>query len=320
MKIGALTIVTPLFLAPMAGVTDGAFRKICRGFGAAACVTEMVSAKALYYHNRGTEKLMRQPTDEAPLGLQMFGSDPEILAQMAAKVQDGYDFIDLNLGCPMPKIVGNGEGSALLEKPELVREIVRTMAAALKKPLTVKMRIGVRPDELCGVEIARIAEEAGAAAVFVHGRTRSQLYGGRADRQEIRRIREALSVPVIGNGDIDGAEAALRMLEETGCDGVMVGRAARGNPWIFREIRAALEGKPVPPRPSREEMAEVIRAHADAEIAEKGEAVGCRELRKHLAWYTAGLSGGAALRKTASGLSRESDVTAFLQAFLSCSD
>ena len=320
MKIGALTIETPLFLAPMAGVTDGAFRMICRQFGAGACVTEMVSAKALYYHNRGTEKLMRQPTDEAPLGLQLFGSDPEILAQMAAKVQDDYDFIDLNLGCPMPKIVGNGEGSALLEKPELVREIVKTMAAALNKPLTVKMRIGVRPDALCGVRIAKIAEEAGAAAVFVHGRTRSQLYGGRADRQEIRRIREALSVPVIGNGDIDGAEAALRMLEETGCDGVMVGRAARGNPWIFREIRAALEGKPVPPRPSREEMAEVIRAHAAAEIAEKGEAVGCRELRKHLAWYTAGLPGGAALRKTASVLSCGSDVAAFLKAFLSCGD
>ncbi|MBO4872031.1 MAG: tRNA dihydrouridine synthase DusB [Lachnospiraceae bacterium] len=310
----------PLFLAPMAGVTDGAFRQLCRDMGAGACVTEMVSAKALYYHNRGTAQLMRQPTDTAPLGLQLFGSDPGILAQMAAKVQDDYDFIDLNMGCPMPKIVQNGEGSALLEKPELVRDIVRTMAEALQKPLTVKIRIGVRPEKICGAEIAKIAEEAGAAAVFVHARTRSQLYSGKADWQEIRRIKETLSIPVIGNGDVDSAEAALRLLSGTGCDAVMVGRAARGNPWIFREIRAALAGESVPPRPLRAEMAEVIRRHADAEIAEKGEAVGCRELRKHLAWYTAGLPGGAALRKLASGLSCRQELSLFLQAFLSRGD
>ncbi len=315
MKIGALTIETPLFLAPMAGVTDGAFRRICRETGAAACVTEMVSAKALYYRNRGTAALMRQPSDEAPLGLQLFGSDPEILAAMAVRFQDDYDFIDLNLGCPMPKIVNNGEGSALLEKPELVREIVRTMSAALEKPLTVKMRIGVTQDKICGLQIARIAEEAGAAAVFVHARTRSQLYSGRADWSRIREIREALSIPVIGNGDIDGAEAALRMREETGCDGIMVGRAARGNPWIFREIRAAWEGRPVPARPSRKEAAEMIRRHAERELEEKGEYVGCRELRKHLAWYTAGMTGGAALRKLASSLSCREDIEAFLQAF-----
>ena len=315
MRIGTLTIETPLFLAPMAGVTDGAFRRICRETGAAACVTEMVSAKALYYRNRGTGALMRQPTDEAPLGLQLFGSDPDILAEMAAHFQDGYDFIDLNLGCPMPKIVNNGEGSALLEKPELVREIVRKMASALEKPLTVKMRIGVTQEKICGLQIAQIAEEAGAAAVFVHARTRSQLYSGRADWSRIREIKEALSIPVIGNGDIDGAEAALRMREETGCDGIMVGRAARGNPWIFREIRAAWEGWPVPPRPSRKEAAEMIRRHAELELAEKGEYVGCRELRKHLAWYTAGMTGGAALRKMASSLSCRADIEAFLEAF-----
>ncbi len=315
MRIGTLELRDPVFLAPMAGVTDGAFRKICRAMGADACVTEMVSAKALFYHNRGTENLMRQPTDTSPLALQLFGSDPEILAQMAAKVQDDYDFIDLNMGCPMPKIVQNQEGSALLEQPELVREIVKTMTAALKKPLTVKIRIGVRPEALCGFEIARIAEEAGAAAVFVHGRTRSQLYSGKADWNEIRRIREALSIPVIANGDIDSAEAALRIREMTGCEGIMVGRAARGNPWIFREIRAALDGKTVPPRPGRAEMAEVIRQHAEAELAEKGEAVGCRELRKHLAWYTAGMPGGAALRKQAAGISTRADILAFLRAF-----
>ena len=315
MKLGALEIKMPVFLAPMAGVTDGAFRQICRDMGAGACVTEMVSAKALYYHNRGTEKLMRQPTDKAPLGLQLFGSDPQILTEMAVRVEADYDFIDLNMGCPMPKIVDNGEGSALLEKPELVREIVTTMASALSRPLTVKIRIGVKAGALCGLEIARIAEEAGAAAVFVHARTRSQLYAGKADWNEIRRIREALTIPVIGNGDVDGAEAALRMLEETGCDGIMVGRASRGNPWIFREIRAALNGEPVLPRPSREEMAAVIRTHVDAEIAEKGEAVGCRELRKHLAWYTAGMPGGAALRKMASTLETRADTEKFLAAF-----
>ena len=315
MKLGTLDKEIPVFLAPMAGVSDAAFRQLCRSFGADACVTEMVSAKALYYHNRGTEQLMRRPGDTPPLGLQLFGSDPQILAEMAARVQDDYDFIDFNMGCPMPKIVGNGEGSALLEKPGLVREILTAMAAALRVPLTVKIRIGVRPEALCGVSIARIAEEAGAAAVFVHARTRSQLYGGQADLAEIRRIREAVSIPVIGNGDVDGPEAALRMLEETGCDGLMVGRASRGNPWVFREIRAALDGAPCPPRPSRSEMAEVIRRHAEAELEEKGEAVGCRELRKHLAWYTAGLPGGASLRRIASRLLTRSDVEAFLQAF-----
>ncbi len=315
MKIGELTIETPLFLAPMAGVTDGAFRRICRETGAAACVTEMVSAKALYYHNRGTGALMRQATDEAPLGLQLFGSDPGILTDMAVRFQDGYDFIDVNLGCPMPKIVNNGEGSALLEKPELVREIVRRMSSALKKPLTVKMRIGVTQEKICGREIAQIAEEAGAAAVFVHARTRSQLYSGRADWERIRQIRQALSIPVIGNGDIDSPEAALRIRSETGCEGIMVGRAARGNPWIFREIRAAWEGKPVPPRPSREETAATIRRHAELELDEKGEYVGCRELRKHLAWYTAGMTGGAALRKLASSVSCRDDIEAFLRVF-----
>ena len=319
MRIGTLEIALPVFLAPMAGVTDGAFRMLCRRMGAGAAVTEMVSAKALYYRNRGTEKLMRQPTDISPLGLQLFGSDPEILAKMAAARQDDYEFIDLNMGCPMPKIVNNGEGSALLEKPALAREIIRAMAEALDKPLTVKIRLGVTKEKLCGVETAMMAEEAGAAAIFVHARTRSQLYSGKADWEEIRRIKEAVSVPVIGNGDIDSAEAALRMREETGCDGIMVGRASRGDPWIFREIAAAWRGESIPPAPSAEEKLENMALHAEAEIAEKGEAVGCRELRKHLAWYTAGMSGGAALRKLAAGVSAEKDVKAFLEAFAEAS-
>ena len=316
MRLGTCEIGLPVFLAPMAGVTDAPFRRLCMDMGAGGAVTEMVSAKALYYHNRGTEKLLRRPMDRGILGLQLFGSDPDILTQMALQQQDGYDFIDLNMGCPMPKIVGNHEGSALLEKPELVRRIVRAMSGALEKPLTVKMRIGVTQDRLLGVQIARIAEEAGAAAVFVHGRTRSQMYSGRADWEEIARIREALSIPVIGNGDIASAEDALRVREESGVAGIMVGRAARGNPWLFREIRAAWEGRPVPPRPSREEMAAVLREHVARELEEKGERIGCQELRKHLAWYTAGMSGGAALRKQASCVSTAIEAEAFIRAFL----
>ena len=315
MKLGTCEIGLPVFLAPMAGVTDAPFRRLCAEQGAGAAVTEMVSAKALYYKNRGTEKLLRRPMDRGILGLQLFGSDPDILTEMALRQQDDYDFIDLNMGCPMPKIVCNHEGSALLEQPELVREIVSTMSRALEKPLTVKIRIGVTPEKLCGREIARIAEEAGAAAVFVHGRTRSQLYSGRADWREIARSREALSIPVIGNGDIASAEDALRLREESGVAGIMVGRAARGNPWLFREIRAAWEGKPVPPRPDRGEMAALLREHIALELEEKGERVGCRELRKHLAWYTVGMSGGAALRKQAAAVSTAEEAEAFVRAF-----
>lgn len=316
MKLGTTDIPVPVFLAPMAGVTDAPFRRLCREEGAGGAVTEMVSAKALYYHNRGTERLLRRPMDQGILGLQLFGSDPEILAEMAAAREAEYDFIDLNMGCPMPKIVGNGDGSALLEKPELAYEIINTMKQALTKPLTVKIRLGVNREKMNGREIALLAEKAGAAAVFVHGRTRAQLYSGRADWKEIRRIREALSIPVIGNGDIDSAQAALRLREESGCAGLMVGRAARGNPWIFREIKAAWLGEAIPPRPSREEMAARMEEHIRWEIEEKGEAVGCRELRSHLAWYTAGMTGGAALRRQASSLSTQAEAEAFLQAFL----
>lgn len=315
MKLGPIDMPVPVFLAPMAGVTDAPFRRLCREEGAGGAVTEMVSAKALYYHNRGTERLLRRPMDQGILGLQLFGSDPEILAEMAAAREAEYDFIDLNMGCPMPKIVGNGDGSALLEKPELAYEIINTMKQALTKPLTVKIRLGVNREKMNGREIALLAEKAGVAAVFVHGRTRAQLYSGRADWEEIRRIREALSIPVIGNGDIDSAQAALRLREESGCAGIMVGRAARGNPWIFREIKAAWLGEPIPPRPSRDEMAARMEEHIRWEIEEKGEAVGCRELRSHLAWYTAGMTGGAALRRQASSLSTRAEALAFLQAF-----
>ena len=316
MKLGSLDREMPLFLAPMAGVTDAAFRRICTLLGADGCVTEMVSAKALYYHNRGTEMLMRRPMDEGVLGLQLFGSDPDILMEMACAREADYDFIDLNMGCPMPKIVKNGDGSALLEQPETAEAVIGKMSRALKKPLTVKMRIGINSETVNGVEMARLAERAGAAALFVHGRTRTQLYSGKADRGEIGRIKAAVSVPVVANGDISDAASALDMIERTRCDGLMIGRAARGNPWIFREIRAALEGRPVPPRPDRREMARVISLHAAWEIEDKGEAVACRELRKHFAWYTSGMTGGAALRKQAAVLSSRADIDAFCKAFL----
>ncbi|MBP3729454.1 MAG: tRNA dihydrouridine synthase DusB [Lachnospiraceae bacterium] len=300
----------------MAGVTDAAFRSLCAEMGAGACVTEMVSAKALYYRNRGTEKLLRSPMDRGLLGLQLFGSDPEILTRMALEKQEEYDWIDLNMGCPMPKIVGNGEGSALLEKPELAAEIIRSMSRTLRIPLTVKMRIGLTRERICGRDFALMAEEAGAAALFVHGRTRAQLYSGEADWEEICRIREALSIPVIGNGDIDSAETALRRREESGCQGIMVGRSVRGNPWLFREIKAAWLGKEIPPRPDRKEMAELLSEHIEREIQEKGEAVGCRELRKHLAWYTAGMPRGASLRAMAARIATRQEAEAFVKAFL----
>ena len=305
-----------LFLAPMAGVTDLPFRLICAEMGAEAAVTEMVSAKALYYGNRGTQELMKRAPGETCLGLQLFGSDPEIMAAMAERVEADYNFIDINMGCPMPKIVNNGEGSALMKDPELAARIVKAVAERIHRPLTVKMRKGFDQEHVNAPELAARLEQAGAAAIFVHGRTRSEYYSGRADWQIIREVKRSVSVPVIGNGDVCSADDALRLLTESGCDAVMVGRGAQGNPWLFREIAAALKGQPIPPRPEREEMAALMARHARLEVEEKGDRVGYRELRKHLAWYTAGMTGGAALRKEASELTDAEGLERFLRHFL----
>ncbi len=297
MKIGTVTLDNNIILAPMAGVTDLPFRLLCKEQGVGMTCTEMVSAKAISFHNKNTEALLETAQQERPVSLQLFGSDPDIISEMAAYIEDRpFDILDINMGCPVPKVAGNGEGSALMRNPKLVAEIVKKTARATKKPVTVKIRKGFTQQEVNAVEIAKIAEASGAAAVAVHGRTREQYYSGQADWDIIRQVKEAVRIPVIGNGDIDSAKKAKQMLEETGCDAVMVGRAVRGNPWLFREIRSYLEDGTLPERPSKDEVRAMMLRHARMQIEYKGEYIGIREMRKHISWYTAGYPGSAKLR------------------------
>lgn len=299
MKIGAVEVACPVMLAPMAGVSDLAFRLLCKEQGAGLVCTEMVSAKALYYHNKGTAELMESRPEERPLQLQLFGSEPELMAEMAAQIEDGpWDIFDVNMGCPVPKIVKNGDGSALLQDIPGIERIVSAMTHAVKKPVTVKIRKGFGMEEECCVEAALAAEAGGAAAITVHGRTREQYYTGRADWEAIHHVKQAVHIPVIGNGDITCAEDAVRMFEQTGVDGIAVGRGAKGNPWIFREIRSYLETGRIPPRPDCREIGEMILRHLELEMSYKPEPVAVREMRKHIAWYTAGLYGSSSLRRT----------------------
>lgn len=292
----------PFVLAPLAGVTDSAFRRVCFEQGAAMAFTEMVSAKGLYYRNANTEDLLRIHEDEGPVGIQLFGSEPLMLRFAAEKLKDRPNVcIDLNMGCPVPKVVKNGEGSALLKSPALAEELVREAVKAAGKPVTVKMRIGF--DEAHPVDPVAFAlrmQEAGAAMVTVHGRTREQYYSGKADWSVIRRIKQALDIPVAGNGDIFSAEDALRMLEETGCDLAVIARGALGNPWIFRECEALYRGQPKPERPDTDEIIETVKKHALRLLEDKEERRAVREMRKHAAWYTKGVKGAAALRAKAS--------------------
>lgn len=297
LQIGNVTLDNPLVLAPMAGITDLPFRLLCREQGAGLLCMEMVSAKAIYYRNKNTEKLLETDPREHPVSLQLFGSDPDILAEMAAQIEERpFDILDFNMGCPVPKVVNNGEGSALMKDPVLAGEILRKMVKAVHKPVTVKIRKGFDEDHVNAVEIAKIAEDCGVAAIAVHGRTRQQYYSGKADWDIIRQVKEAVSIPVIGNGDLHTAEDVLRMKEQTGCDGFMIGRGAQGNPWIFAQILHKLETGEDLSKPSIEEVTRMVLRHARMQLEVKGEYIGIREIRKHAAWYTAGYKNSSKLR------------------------
>ena len=299
LKIGSVTLDNNILLAPMAGVTDLPFRLLCREQGVGLVCMEMISAKAILYKNKNTESLLTIHPQEGPVSLQLFGSDPKILSEMAKRIEERpFAILDINMGCPVPKVVGNGEGSALMKQPKLVEEIVTAVVKAVRKPVTVKIRKGFNDTCVNAVEIARIAEGCGAAAVMIHGRTREQYYAGEADWEIIADVKEKLSIPVIGNGDVTDGVSAAAILQQTGCDGVMVGRAARGNPWIFRQIAAYLQNGTVLARPEKDEIRETILRHAGMQLEYKGEYTGIREMRKHVSWYTAGMPDSARLRRS----------------------
>ena len=297
LRIGNTVLENNVILAPMAGVTDLPFRVLCREQGAGCVVTEMVSAKAVLYNNKNTRELLQIDPAERPAAVQLFGSEPDIMAEIAARLEEGpYDYIDVNMGCPVPKIVNNGEGSALMKNPERAKEVLTAMVKAVKKPVTVKFRKGFNDLSVNAVEFAKMAESCGVAAVAVHGRTREQYYSGKADWDIIRQVKEAVRIPVIGNGDIFTPEAAGRMLKEAGCDGIMVARGAKGNPWLFGRINHYLDTGEVLPGPSMAEIKAMILRHGRMLVQFKGEGVAMREMRGHMAWYTKGMPHSATLR------------------------
>lgn len=297
MRIGNVELNNPYILAPMAGVTDLPFRILCMEQGAGLVCMEMISAKALQYKNKNTKELLSIHPKEYPVSLQLFGAEPKIISEQARRIEElPFQILDINMGCPVPKVVKNGEGSALMKNPKLVYKIVCETVKAVRKPVTVKIRKGFDHNSVNAVEIAKVVEEAGGAAVAVHGRTREEYYSGQADWEIIRQVKEAVSIPVIGNGDVDSCEKAASMMRETGCDGVMVGRGARGNPWIFAELLEYDRSGVVPERPDMAVIRETMLRHARLQLKFKGEYIGIREMRKHVAWYTKGMKGAAKLR------------------------
>lgn len=315
MKIGAVTIENPVFLAPMAGVTDRAFRRICRQFGCGMVYTEMVSAKGIYYQDKKTASLMRIDPEEQPAAVQIFGSDPAVVGETVKKAEEsGALLIDLNMGCPAPKIVNNGDGSALMKHPELAGKIVAAAVKNTKLPVTVKIRKGWNFET--AVEFAKILEENGAAAITVHGRTREQFYNGRADWDVIRRVKENVSIPVIGNGDIFQAADAERMLSETGCDGIMVARGAQGNPFLFRQIQEQLSKGEVTYHPDERERLSVALAHIRGIVEDKGERIGMKEARKHMAWYMKGMRGSATYKSRIFAMTTYAELETLIREYL----
>lgn len=312
--IGGVALDSPLILAPMAGVTDLPFRLLCKEQGCSLVYTEMVSAKAILYKNKNTRALLEVEEEEHPVAVQLFGSDPAVMAEIAAQVEEGpFEIIDVNMGCPVPKIVKNGEGSALMRNPKLAEKILTAMVKATKKPVTVKFRKGFENGDSAAVEFAKMAEASGVAAVAVHGRTREQYYSGKADWNIIRQVKDAVSVPVIGNGDIFEPEDAVRMMEETGCDGVMIARGAKGNPWIFGRTKGLMETGITPPKPSGGEIRDMILRHGRMLSECKGEKAGIREMRSHMAWYTSGLPNSASLRNDMNQAETYEDMEKLLQ-------
>ncbi len=298
MKIGNIALDNPFFLAPLAGITDAPFRRICKEQGAGLVYSEMVSGKGLYYNDKATERLLKIYDDEKPVAFQIFGAAPEIMSFTAKKLADRENCIlDINMGCPVPKVVKNGEGSALLKDRKLVESIIRTTVVSTEKPVTAKIRIGWDADSINAVEIAKVIEAAGASAIGVHGRTREQYYSGKADWDVIRQVKKAVSIPVIGNGDVFSGQDAIRLMEKTNCDFVMIARGALGNPWIFREALALWKGRPVPSPPDLSEKVALLRKHFDLLLQEKGEYAAVREMRKHAGWYLKGIPGSASVRR-----------------------
>ena len=318
LKIGNVTLENNLILAPMAGVTDLPFRLLCKEQGAALCCMEMVSAKGIYYNNKNTESLLTVDERERPVSLQLFGSDPEIMGAMAAKIEHrNFDILDINMGCPVPKVVNNGDGSALMKNPVLAGKIIESMVKAIDKPVTVKIRKGFDDEHVNAVEMAHVAEESGAAAVAVHGRTREQFYSGKADWSIIADVKAAVKIPVIGNGDILDAKDVIAMKEQTNCDGFMIGRGAQGNPWIFHQILYYFETGELIGKPPMEEMVKTMLRHARLQIEFKGDYLGIREMRKHAAWYTAGYKGASKLRGAINNVESYDDLEKLFDSFQS---
>lgn len=319
LTIGNVQLDNPYILAPMAGVTDLPFRLLCREQGVGLLCMEMVSAKAIQYNNKNTRALLEIHPQEPPVSLQLFGSEPDVISEIAKQIEElPFSILDINMGCPVPKIVKNGEGSALMKNPKLVYEIVDRTVKAIQKPVTIKIRKGFDDSCVNAVEIAKIAEAAGASAVAVHGRTREQYYSGKADWDIIRQVKEAVSIPVIGNGDVTSGEKAIAIQKETGCDGVMIGRGAQGNPWIFSELIAYEQTGQIPKRPTLDEMKKMILRHARLQMEYKGAYLGIREMRKHVSWYTTGLPNSAKLRGIINAVESYDELEAVLEANLTC--